>query len=144
MSFSGQSGLTLVELLLVMALIAIIAAAVGPFGSRTFVAQQQAATVQMLRSSLSKAQAQATGVRNNTTWGVCFTGGMIRLYSGSCGSPSFSEDYTVPDSITITGLSDVTFDAVRGTPSADLSVSVASSLAAATVTLHHTGMIEVD
>lgn len=144
MSITAQSGVTLVELLLIVALIAIIAAAAGPFGSRSFTSQQQAATVNILRSSLGKAQAQAMGIRNDAAWGVCLIGGTIRLYSGSCGAPSFNEDYAIPGSITVTGLSDVTFDAVRGAPSAALSVSVASAFASTTVSMNSTGMVEVD
>lgn len=139
-----QSGVTLIELLLTIALIAILAAVAAPLGSRSFIAQQQAATASMLRSSLSKAQTQAMGIRNDTSWGVCLTGDTIRLYSGSCGAPGISEDYTIPDSITVTGLSDVTFDAVRGAPSVALSINIASTSDSTTVSMNDTGMIEVN
>lgn len=135
---SMKKGFTLIELLIVIAIISIVAVSTTPFLSRFVLQTNYDSTVNKLASSLRKAQTYAMEGKNNTTWGVCLTGNMIRLYGGTCASPTTSENFAVPSSITISNLTDVTFNR-RGEPNTTLAVDVTSSIESQTVTLNAVG-----
>lgn len=138
-----MAGMTLIELLLVMALITIIAASTTPFLSR-FVLQQQFDTANtVVTGYLHKAQSAAMSGKQNQTWGVCYSGHTIKLYSGSCGSPSYSQSYQLAASLSLTGLTDVTFNK-DGSPSGVVNGSLSSSLDSATLTVNSAGLIALD
>ena len=138
-----SAGITLIELLLVIALIALIGAATTPFLSRFVLQTNHDTTIDNLISSIRKAQTYAMDGKNGETWGVCNTSGMIRFYSGSCGSPTYQENFSIPGSISLSGLSDTTFNQ-RGEPSGTLSISISSDIDNNTVVINSAGGITVN
>lgn len=131
-------GFTLIELLLVIALVSILAVATTPFLSKFVLQTHQNTTYENALSTIRKAQTYAMSGKDNATWGACFVSNNIRLYSGSCSSPTFQESFAVPRSITLTGLSDTTFNK-RGEPSGALSISVSSTIDSQTIVLNTAG-----
>ena len=77
--------------------------------------------------------------KNDTTWGVCKTGSLIRFYSGNCSTPATKEDFTIPQSVTVSGLLDTTFSKSRGEPSQILSISITSAIKNHTVEVNAVG-----
>src|SRR3989344_724120 len=103
-----QKGFTLIELLLVIAVIAILAASAGPSLTRLLITNNLEVGTDKVIGAIRKAQGYAMDGKNNTTWGVCMNGPDIRLFSGSCASPTFSEDYDLTG-VSIMGLTETTF-----------------------------------
>ena len=81
--------------------------------------------------------------KDNGTWGACQPSGKVRLYRGNCATPDFYQDYEIPQSVTITGLSDTTFTKGRGEPSNSLTILIASDIESNTVTLNSAGMLSI-
>lgn len=92
--------------------------------SRLFLQNNAESAKNMLISSIRKAQSYAISKKNSLTWGVCLTGRTIRMYGGSCGTPTIKDDYLLPNSVTISGLSDFTFSNFRGEPSSAQSITL--------------------
>lgn len=138
-----QAGVTLPELLLVVGLVALIGASVTPFLSNFVLRNHLETTTDKIIGSLRKAQAYAIDGKNNTTWGVCLSDSDIRLFGGSCGSPTFSEDFGLPKTVTISGLPTVTFSRLRGEPSNALSIIIATNIDSRSVYLNEAGGIDV-
>ena len=136
-------GLTLIELLIVIAIIGILGAATTPFLSNFVLRSAFDTTVDRAISSIRKAQNFAMDGRNNETWGVCVTESKIRVYAGSCDSPTISDNFSFPDTVTVSGLNDTTFSSTRGEPSQTLSITISSTLDSATITLNSAGGLEI-
>lgn len=136
-------GFSLIELLLVIAIIGIIALATTPFLS-SFVRRTTATTTaDIVTSTLRKAYLYTVSSKNGDNWSACYTSNVIRLFrGGSCASPTNFEDYVVPTSVTVSGFSSVTFQAPRGEPSTTLSITVSNNLESKTITLNEVGMID--
>lgn len=138
-----NTGVSLIELILVIALIAILGASTTPFLSRFVLQNNIETSTDQIIGSIRKAQEYAMDQKNNASWGVCSSGTNIRLFSGSCSSPSFSEDFDVPQSISITGLSEITFNN-RGEPSSTLIINVSSNIKTVNISLNAAGAININ
>ena len=138
-------GVTVIELILIIALIAIVGTAATPFLSNFILRNNYETTVDKVLSSLRKAQGYSMSGRNQSLWGVCLAAGnKIRLYRGSCATPAFSEDFDVPGSVAVSGLSDTTFSTLRGEPSGTLTITISTDIGTRTVSVNGAGMIGVD
>ena len=139
---------TLIELLIVIALILILGAMSSPFLSRFIVQTNYETSVDKVVSTLRKAQTYAMNNKNNTVWGVCYTANKIRLYQGSCTSPTFSEDFEIASTITISGINDTvlatTFSRLRGEPSQALTITISSSVGTTQVLLNRAGGLTIN
>lgn len=132
-------GISLIELLLVVSLILILGASTTPFLSQFVLRTQHDKTVNQVVGKLRKAQGYSMDSRNDSTWGVCLFGDTLRLYTGSCGTPTFSQDTELPVTVVnVSGLSDVTFSR-RGEPSSSLSISITSEIESVQVTMNVAG-----
>lgn len=140
---SKKNGVTLIELLLVIALIALIGATATPFLSRFVLQTNHDTAIDNLVGSIRKAQEYAMDGKDNETWGVCLSSGNIRLYSGSCGSPTFQEEFDVASSISISNLSDTTFN-IRGEPSGALNITVSSAIDSNSIQMNSAGGLTVN
>jgi len=142
-----NTGLTLIELLLVIALIMVIGATGTPFLSRFLVQNQYETTIDQLISTVRKAQTYSMNNKNNTVWGICYTANKIRLYQGSCTSPTISEDFEVPSTITLAGLNDTTlattFSLRRGEPSQALTITISANVGTTTITINRAGSMTI-
>ena len=104
-----------------------IIAVASTFTSRFYLQNSLEASKNILVSSVRKAQSYAMFKKNGLTWGVCLTGNTIRMFGGSCGSPTIKEDYLLPNSVTTSGLSTVTFSAFRGEPNVAQNINLSGN-----------------
>lgn len=139
---SKTAGITLIELLLVIALVSILAVATTPFLTRFLTSSSHDTLVDTVVGSVQKAQNYAMVGKNNTTWGVCVTGGNLRLFAGSCNAPTYQENYSVNGAAGVSGLTSVTFNS-RGEPSATQNIQVTSSVDTTSILVTAAGGIDV-
>lgn len=137
-ALNKQSGFTLVELILILAIAGILMASGAPFLGRFVLVNNLENAIDRTVGSLRKAQAYAMDGKNDATWGVCANSGKIRLYRGTCASPTYSEDFDL-NGVTISGFSDVSFSNDRGEPSSAVSITLTNNIGAHTVTMNATG-----
>lgn len=138
-----HQGVTFVEILLVVSIIAIIAAAVSPFISNFILINNFEITRDYTIGTLRKAQAYAMSGKNGEIWGVCVTGHNLRLFSGSCNSPNIKEDYVLSETVSISGLNEITFN-TRGEPSSSLDINLNTDLDHAHIVANRAGGIELN
>lgn len=136
----NQKGFSFIELILVMAIFAVLASASVPISTTLFNRSFTQSTAQSALSQINKTKEFAMYQRDNQTWGICLNSGSIRTYSGSCGSPSYSEDVEVPNNVQVNGLNDTTFNS-RGEPSSTLNVTVSGADYSITINVNEAGGI---
>lgn len=144
--YNIKKGFTLIELLLVIAIIAIIAASSAPFISRFLTQNYLEVSTDKVVSTIRKAQFYAMSNKDNTVWGFCKSGTNIRLYQGSCVSPSYKEDFDL-SKVAISGLTDVSFSgssAKRGEPSAPVTISITNDAGISVVSINYAGGLTFD
>ncbi len=137
-------GFSLIELIIVIAIIMIIGVEATQLGGSTLLSNNLETDKSMLVSSLRKAQNYAMAEKNNLTWGVCLTGRIIRVFGGSCASPSIKNDYDLSNSTVISGLSTVTFSNLRGEPSGVQSVVLTGNNKTYTISVNLLGGIQIN
>jgi type II secretory pathway pseudopilin PulG len=130
-----KRGISFIEILLVIGIMAVLGAATTPFLSRFVLVSNVETTADTLSGTLKKAQNYAINNKANLTWGVCKTGNSLRLFGGTCASPTIFEDYSIPSSVTLNGLNapGITFSKGRGEPASAISASVVTNLKTITV-----------
>jgi prepilin-type N-terminal cleavage/methylation domain-containing protein len=139
-------GFTLVELILVVAIIAILAVSSAPFVSRFLFTQNLESAQDKTVSSLRKAQAYAMDNKNDAAWGVCLAGTSLRLFRGTCASPTYQENFDVSD-ITVSGLSEISFSGAtgrRGEPSGAATITLSNDVGTKTVSINNAGGITIN
>lgn len=140
-------GVTLVEMLLVIAIFGVIAASATPFLSSFLVRNNWHVAVDRVASEIYKSQSYAMDgktIGGNSVWGVCITGNIFRMFNGSCAAPNFREDYVIPNQVTVSGITSVTFGNLRGEPNVVSTINVVSGLGSNTITLSAAGMVDVN
>ncbi|MDD2225436.1 MAG: prepilin-type N-terminal cleavage/methylation domain-containing protein [Candidatus Shapirobacteria bacterium] len=123
----NKFGFTLIELILVVALILIIATTATFYNSQWYFQNNLDSTKNILISSIHKAQSYSISKKNGLTWGVCLTGQTIRMFGGSCASPTIKDDFILPANISINGLSTITFNPLRGEPNSAQSINLSGN-----------------
>lgn len=139
----GTQGVTLIELLLVLSIIAVLGTATTPFLSRFVTANNLDTTRDNVIGTIRKAQQYAMDGKNDATWGACVTGTNIRLFQGTCTTPTFSEDFSIPTSVTVSGFAETTFSK-RGEPSGAVTITISSATGSHTVSINAAGGITVN
>lgn len=139
-----KAGITYTELILVVAMIALISPVVLPFSINFIRKMNLYSTRDKITSTLRKAQLYAMDDNDNQIWGVCLHNSNIRFYSGTCNSPVKKEDYTVPSSVEITGLTDFTFSKYLGEPNSTINIQLSSGINQINVSVNEVGGLNVN
>lgn len=137
-------GFTIIELLIVMAIIAALAVATVPFLSSFYIKTNLDTTRDVLVSSVRKAQSYAMDGKDGSVWGICLSGSAIRVFEGTCGAPTIKEDYSVPGNISVSGLSVTTFSSTRGEPSATFSATLSSGVDTHNIQINAAGLLTIN
>ena len=141
-----NKGFTIIELLLVIAMIGILAAAGAPFYAR-FVAQNNLeVSMNKVVSTIRKAQGYAMDGKDGATWGFCMTGNSLRLFRGTCSSPAYNEDFDLTG-VTVSGLSETVFTGIsgkRGEPSSTQSITLTNDIGSVNISLNSAGGVEIN
>ena len=139
-------GFTLPEMLLSVTLLTIIGGMVIP-SYHTFIVRNDLDIATMtLAQNLRRAQALSQSSDGDMTWGVRLGVGSILVFKGSSyvsRDVDFDENTQIPKSIVPTGLSEVAFSKVIGTPSATGTFTLTSQAnEKRNVTINEKGMVD--
>lgn len=123
----SKRGFTLIELMLVLALIFIVGSFSFPVSLSFYKAEVLDDAVSGLSDVLRKAQFQAVAQKNDSSFGVKVLPGAYVLFQGdSYGARLVSEDETfaLPQPLSVAGLDEVLFEKRTGKPDALRTITV--------------------
>ncbi len=140
----NSRGFSLIELLLVIAIVTVLSAMTATFYSR-FLNQNSVANVtDQVVGDLRKAQTYAMMGKKNGNWGVTFNASKIYLYQGAnfgARNTALDETFSVASSVSISGLGDVNFVRSTGLPNAGTTITIFTTADSKTVTVNSQGMV---
>jgi len=141
-----RRGVMLVELLIVVAIIALIGASSIPYLGRFLAAGYLTTTTAKVVRTLRKAQIYSINGKRGSAWGVHCEPARLVLFKGdnyATRDPSFDEELVFPQSVEVAGLADIYFQKQWGTPSETITVTVSALNDQRTVTVNPEGMVDV-
>ncbi|MDQ3099378.1 MAG: type II secretion system GspH family protein [bacterium] len=109
-----EQGFSLIELLLVVAIVLILGTLTTTFYSRFLNQNAVANTSDQMLGQLRKAQMYSMMSKQNTTWGVRYSANKITLFA--TGNTAFDESFSVNESVTVGGLTSIIFTKGTGVP----------------------------
>ena len=125
-----QTGFTLLEVMLTMALLSLIALSASPFYGNFIFSQEVSVISDELRGSLAKAQFSSMTGKNGSSFGVVIHEGRIILFQGgsfSSREQSFDEAFAIHPRVSISGMSEVVFEPVTGRPDHQPTITVSGN-----------------
>lgn len=131
-------GFTIVELILVISIVSALAAFGAPLTFRFYNQNTLDTARTNFASSVRRAQNNAMDGRGSGTWGVCIVGTSIRMFEGTCNTPTYSETYSLGN-VAITGFTQVTFSTKRGEPNTSFSANLSNSAGVEIVSMNASG-----
>ncbi len=138
-------GFTLIELVIVLAMLMILFAIVGTISSATLPRNQLSIEGGFVQETLRRAQALTIAGKHDTTWGVHVTSSQMTLFGGlsfATRNTQYDEVHVFPSGLTLTGLSDVVFSAPLGeTTTGDMILTSDITGEDVTVSIHASGFI---
>lgn len=134
-----NNGLTLIELILVIAIILTISTFSGVFYSRFLTQNAVANTVDQLTGSLRKAQVYSMTGKGGGNWGVKYAPGTITLFK--VGSAAFDETFSVNSNISVSGFTQITFSQVTGLPDSAPTITISGNNNSKTVSVNSQGVV---
>ena len=137
-----KNGFTLIELILVVAIISILAASATSFGSNFLTRNNLENKTNEVVSSLRTAQVNAISSKEDRQWGVETTSSQIKLFA--VGDSGFDQTFSVPASISIS-VENVVFDKLTGNPDSVSTITVSNNIGESnTVTVNEVGIVDVN
>lgn len=141
---------TLIELLLVIAIMGVMGGISAPFLSSFVEKSRVATTTNIIVRSLRKAQVYSISGKEDSEWGVHYEPGTLTLFKGTDYDDderdfSFDEKFSLSEILEVTGLDEVYFGKLRGEPcpGAILVVVTSPTQNPKTITGNSEGMIDV-
>lgn len=140
-----KSGISIIEIILVIAIVAIIGAATIPLGAQFLNRNSLKNKTNELVTSLNIAQINAMSGKDDSRWGVTVSGNQIVMFQGdsySTRNSTFDVTYTIPASVSITSF-EVVFSKVTGDPDSAQNITVSSSQGSKQVQVNQLGVVDV-
>lgn len=143
---ASQSGFTFLEMLLVLAIFAILAAVSIPVYENLQLGTDLDTTAVQLAVTIRRAELKARAVDADSPWGVELVPGSIVLFRGSDYAnrqSNFDEVTTLPNTITVSGLTEIDFAKFTALPAMVGSIQLASPAGTKMITLNSQGMVDI-
>lgn len=115
-----KAGLTLIELLMAIAAIMLLGGLSIPYFMSFQIASGSDTAGQEIVQSLRRAKIKALAAENDDNWGLAIKNQQITIFKGSIfdsRDQSFDEVFDLPPTITASGLTEIYFSKLSGTPS---------------------------
>lgn len=137
----NQQGLTLIELILVIAIASIVTLLATPFYARFYTQNAVANLTDQLTSSLRKAQFYSMIGKQGGSWGVKYTMSPKQITLFLVGNSAFDENFTVGGNTTISGFSQVTFAHATGLPDVAPIITISGDSNTKTIIVNSQGIV---
>lgn len=134
-----QSAFSFLELLLVLLVVSVLAAASAPFLSRFLLQNAVDSSSEHIVSTLRKAQEYTIAGKNNSTWQAVLSGSTLTLVQQS-GSTVF-DTYTMNSNVAISGLTTVSFTRPLGQIASPVSISITAGTNSRSVSVNTEGVV---
>ena len=142
--FRRQTGFTLIEVLLVVALMTILAAIGTPIYGSLQNSNGLDVSVNTLAQYLYQAETFSRGEQHDSPWGVAVVGQTMVLYAGTTyagRNSAYDTTFSMPVTLHTSGLSEVDFSKLYGLPSATGTFTLQTGSSSRTVTINSEGMV---
>lgn len=140
-----RNGFTIIELILVVAIVALIAALSSPFYSRFLLQNSVDNTTNQLLGSLRKAQTYAMAGKQTSAWSVNFSSNTITLYMGTTFAghdATYDETFSVNPAVSVSGMTDISYARITGLPTpTSATITISSGNNNETITLNSQGVV---
>lgn len=136
-------GFTLIEMLLVMALMGIIVALTAPIYSTFQTKSDLDLAVESLKTAAYRAQTLSRNMTEDDTWGVHIQNEDIILFKGSSYSlsdPNFDEITKMSTRVVTSGTTDIVFNKLTGTPQNIANIELSIDNETKTLTINEKGV----
>ncbi len=141
------SAFTLLEVILVVAILALLVSAGLSIGIRSFSQQQLTANRDLVVNMLYQAQAYARAGVNDTNWGIRIQpNNQLYLFSGNTfATRDVSEDviFNLSDTIVASGTTEIVFNRVSGFPVSTAAISIADGGETLPININSIGTIDL-
>lgn len=142
-----MKGFTLVELVIILAILLLLFAIVGSLSSNTLPKSQLLSSAETVVQTLRRAQALSIAGKHDSLWGVYLTASDITLFAGSSYATRNTEHdqrEVFPAGITVSGISEVVFEAITGETSNPGTIMLVADATGqtSTITIYASGLIE--
>ena len=139
-------GFTLIELVIVMAILLILFAVVGTISSGMLPRNQLSIEGGLIQETLRRAQALTIAGKQDELWGVHFTSSTMTLFGGTSYAMrdiDYDELHSFPAGLTLGGLTDIVFSAPLGETSntGDVSLTSNSTSEIVTISVNASGLV---
>ena len=142
-----MKGLTLSEILIVVAIIAILISFTLPLGLDFYRNQQLETQSQGVIQALRRAQLKAMSVEDDSRFGVYLTNDNYTLFKGSSyltRDVNFDEVFDLPMIINVSGLTEVVFFKLEGKPNVTGNIILSGDSDSRTININEMGRINYE
>lgn len=142
--FVSPGGFSLIELLLSIALIALLSGLASPVFLRLQTKNDLDLAVVSLAQSLRRAQIQSQAVDGDTTWGVKIQTGSLTLFKGTSFAgrdTTYDEITDLNSSITLSGPTEIVFAKFTGLPQTTGTLTMGSGSDSITLNVNEKGIV---
>ncbi len=140
-----QAGFTLVEMLLCVAIITLLVGVSLPISQSFVQGDDLNVATQSVVETVRRAQTYARTLDGDTNWSVEFQSGTVTLFKGTNFAgrdTNYDEAYSLPGSVTASGLGEVQFTKFTGIPNTTGTVTLTSTTTSTkTVTVNAKGVV---
>ncbi len=142
----SRKGFTLIEVLIIVGIVATLSLSSVGFLSRFFTQNAVSNSVDQLTGQLRKAQIYAMAGKQNGNWGVRYAtaSSQIILFQGdtyASRNTALDEKFTFNSNISVTGMTDIIFTRMTGTPSASATVVISGANNSDTISVNSLGVV---
>jgi Tfp pilus assembly protein FimT len=138
---------TLLEILLVVALMTIIAVVTIGFDKSYIARNDLSLSTESVIQSLRRSRMLSQTMSYDDMWGVHLTSNQIIVFKGSdfaLRDVDYDEVYTVPSTISFSGINDIKFEKQTGIPTTTGNININSSInSSSVISINTKGLVEL-
>lgn len=140
-----MKGFTLIELILVLAIMLTISVMAPTFYSRFLLQNAVANTTDQMVGSLRKAQIYSMVGKQNSAWSLNYSSNTITVYKGTdfaTRNIAFDEKFSVNSNVSVSGMTDINFTRLTGVPTPSTStITISSGTNSDIITVNSQGVV---